>query len=80
MGHVWTAPLRQALIGVAAIAVGCSHVSGLLVQPYPRLLALMWVREAGPDQKSGLEARDPKRFSHLDDRPIDIMPLAPPQP
>src|SRR5262245_53794611 len=24
------------------IAVGCGHVSGLLVQPFPRLLALMW--------------------------------------
>ena len=39
--HVWTAPLRQALTGVVTIAVGCSHVSGLLVQPLPRLLALM---------------------------------------
>src|SRR6516164_933549 len=27
---------------MAAIAVGCSHVSGLLVQPFSRLLALMW--------------------------------------
>ena len=65
MGHVWTAPLRQALIGVLAIAVGCSHVSGLLVQPYPRLLALMWVREAGPDHLLGLEARDPSVRRHM---------------
>jgi hypothetical protein len=57
---------------VMCLACLCSH--------FPQLLALMWVREAGPDQKSGLEALDPKRFSHLDDRPIDIMPSAPPQP
>ena len=79
MGHVWTAPLRQALTGVVTIAVGCSHVSGLLVQPIPRLLALMWIREVGPDHSLGLEARDPSRFSHHNDRPIDIIPLAPPQ-
>jgi len=35
-------PCGQALRGVATIAVGCSHVSGLLVQPFSRLLALMW--------------------------------------
>src|SRR3974390_3104367 len=27
---------------MATIAVGCGHVSGLLVQPFSRLLALMW--------------------------------------
>jgi hypothetical protein len=41
MCHVWTAPLRQVLTSVMTIAVGCSHVSGLLMQPFPRLLALM---------------------------------------
>ena len=78
-GHVWTASLRQVLIGAAAIAVECGHVSGLSVQPIPRQLALMLIREAGPDHSLGLEARDPSRFSHHNDRPIDIIPLAPPQ-
>ena len=40
-GHVWTAHLRQVLIGVASIAVGCSHVSGLFLQSFPAT--------AGPD-------------------------------
>jgi hypothetical protein len=30
------------MFGMATIAVGCCHVSGLLVQPFARLLALMW--------------------------------------
>ena len=30
------------MFGMATIAVGCGHVSGLLVQPFSRLLALMW--------------------------------------
>ena len=38
--HVWTAPCGQALFGIATIAVGCSHVYGLLVQPFTT---------AGPD-------------------------------
>jgi hypothetical protein len=37
------------------------------------------VRKVGPDQSPGLDTRDPKRFSRLDDRPINIMPSAPPQ-
>jgi hypothetical protein len=38
------------------------------------------IREMGPDHEFGLEALDTRRFSHLDERPIDIMPSAPPQP
>jgi len=33
LGHVWMVPCGQALcLGMATIAVGCCHVSGLLVQ------------------------------------------------
>ena len=39
LGHVWTAPW-QGLFDVAAVLVGCGHVSGLLMrQVWP--LALM---------------------------------------
>jgi hypothetical protein len=64
----------------ATIAVGCSHVSGLLVQPLFTTAGPDVVREVGPDQVHGLDTRDPRRFSRLDDRPINIMPSAPPQP
>ena len=37
------------------------------------------IRELGPDHELGLGALDTRRFSHLDDQPIDIMPSAPPQ-
>ena len=41
-GHVWTAPLRQVLSWRGDDCGRGSHVSGLLVQPLYRLLALMW--------------------------------------
>jgi hypothetical protein len=37
---------------------GCSHVSGLLVQPFSTAAGLDVVREAGPDQGCGLDTRD----------------------
>src|SRR5262245_18247606 len=61
MGHVWTAPCGQALSGATTIAVGCSHVSGLLVQPFFTTAGPDVVREVGPDQFHGLDARDPKK-------------------
>ena len=61
VGHVWTAPLRQVLSWHAAIAVGCSHVSGLLVQPFFTTAGPDVVREVGPDQFHGLDTRDPKK-------------------
>ena len=60
-GHVWTAPCGQALFGVATIAVGCSHVSGLLMQPLFTTAGPDVVREVGPDHFHGLDARDPKK-------------------
>src|SRR5262245_61689165 len=65
---------------MAAIAVGCSHVSGLLVQPLFTTAGPDVVREVGPNHEDGLDTRDPRRFSPLDARPINIMPSAPPQP
>ena len=59
MGHVWTAPCGQALFGVATIAVGCGHVSGLLVQPFSRLLALMWFATRVLIKDLGSTSRDP---------------------
>jgi hypothetical protein len=38
---VWTAPRMQGFSWRWTIAVGCSHVSGLLLQPSRWLLALM---------------------------------------
>jgi hypothetical protein len=35
-------PCVKCWVGLVMIAVGCGHVSGLLVQPFSRLLALMW--------------------------------------
>src|SRR5262245_38991104 len=61
MGHVWTAPCGQALSGATTIAVGCSHVSDLLVQPFFTTAGPDVVREAGPDQRHGLDTRDPKK-------------------
>jgi hypothetical protein len=61
VGHVWTAPCGQALFGVVTIAVGCSHVSGLLVQPFFTTAGPDVVREVGPDQEHGLDTRDPKK-------------------
>jgi hypothetical protein len=52
---VWTAPCGQALFGVATIAVGCSHVSGLLMQPFSTTAGPDVVREVGPDQFHGLD-------------------------
>src|SRR5215510_13033678 len=43
------------------IAVGCGHVSGLLVQPLFTTAGPDVVREVGPDQIRGLDARDPKK-------------------
>src|SRR5262245_61724254 len=61
-------------------AVGCGHVSGLLVQPFSRLLALMWFARQVLINGLGSIPVTHRRFSRLDDRPIDIMPSAPPQP
>jgi len=46
---------------VVTIAVGCGHVSGLLVQPFFTTAGPDVVREVGPDQFHGLDARDPKK-------------------
>src|SRR5215470_4181059 len=46
---------------MATIAVGCSHVSGLLVQPLFTTAGPDVVREVGPDQFHGLDTRDPKK-------------------
>ena len=46
---------------MATIAVGCSHVSGLLVQPFFTTAGPDVVREVGPDQLHGLDTRDPKK-------------------
>jgi len=58
-GHVWTAPLRQVLIWRGDDAVGCGHVSGLLVQPFSRLLALMWFARRVLIRLMGSTSRDP---------------------
>src|SRR5262245_48277480 len=58
-----------------------SHVSGLLVQPLFTTAGPDVIREVGPDQGHGLDIPlTQRRFSRLDDRPINIMPSAPPQP
>src|SRR6516225_10681029 len=46
---------------MATIAVGCSHVSGLLVQPFFTTAGPDVVREVGPDQLHGLDTRDYKK-------------------
>jgi hypothetical protein len=40
---------------VVTIAVGCSHVSGLLLQPFFTTAGPDVVREVGPDQILGLD-------------------------
>jgi hypothetical protein len=55
-------------------------VSGLLVQPSARLLALMWLARQVLIIHQGSTPVTWGKFSRLDDRPIDIMPSAPPQP
>jgi hypothetical protein len=56
-----------------------SHVSGLFVQPFSRLLALMWFARWVLITYVGSTPVTERRFSCLDDRPINIMPSAPPQ-
>src|SRR5262252_9076340 len=46
---------------MATMAVGCSHVSGLLVQPLFTTAGPDVVREVGPDHIHGLDTRDPKK-------------------
>src|SRR5262245_13779748 len=80
LGHVWTAPPRQVLIwrdddcgrdAVMCLACWCSHCS--------RLLALMWFARWVLIKSMSTPVTH-RRFSRLDDRPINIMPSAPPQP
>jgi len=61
LGHACAAPCGQALFGVVTIAVGCGHVSGLLVQLFFTTAGPDVVREVGPDQRLGLDTRDPKK-------------------
>ena len=51
------------MFGMATIAVGCCHVSGLLVQSLLTTAGPDVVREMGPDQVHGLDTRDPKEGS-----------------
>jgi hypothetical protein len=68
------------MFGMGTIAVGavmclacwCSHCS--------RLLALMWFARWVLIKGMGSTPVTQRRFSRLDDRPINIMPSAPPQP
>src|SRR5215475_14106094 len=46
---------------MATIAVGCSHVCGLLVQPLFTTAGPDVVREVGPDHEHELDTRDPKK-------------------
>src|SRR5215813_7327621 len=46
---------------MATMAVGCSHVSGLLVQPLFTTAGPDVVREVGPDHIHGLDTRDYKK-------------------
>src|SRR5262245_25603064 len=54
------------------LACWCSHCS--------RLLALMWFARWVLIKGMGSRPMTQRRFSRLDDRPINIMPSAPPQP
>jgi len=56
------------------IAVGCSHVSGLLMQQPTWLLALMWFARRVLIIPMGSTPVTAGRFSRFDDRPIYIMP------
>jgi hypothetical protein len=53
--------LRSSTFWRVTIAVGCSHVSGLLVQPFFTTAGPDVVREMGPDQVHGLDTRDAKK-------------------
>src|ERR1700736_993516 len=55
------APASSAELAWRLIAIGCSHVSGLLVQPFFTTAGPDVVREVGPDQGHGLDTRDPKK-------------------
>jgi hypothetical protein len=57
---------------VMCLACWCSHFS--------RLLALMWFARWVLIKCMGSTPVTQRRFSRLDDRPINIMPSAPPQP
>src|SRR5215510_14043035 len=57
---------------VMCLACWCSHSS--------RLLALMWFARWVLIKFMGSTPVTLRRFSRLDDRPINIMPSAPPQP
>src|SRR5262245_29247343 len=80
LGHVWTAPLRQVLSWRAAIAVGCRLCLACWCSHCSRLLALMWFARWVLIISLGSTPVTQRRFSRLDDRPINIMPSAPPQP
>src|SRR5262249_61322911 len=56
---------------VMCLTCWCSHSS--------RLLALMWFARRGLIKGMGSTPVTQRRFSHLDDRPINIIPSAPPQ-
>jgi len=43
------------MLGTATIAVGCSHVSGLLVQPFFTTAGPDMVREVGPNHVHGVD-------------------------
>src|SRR5262245_61724253 len=61
MGHVWTAPCGQALFGVVAI---CGRVRSCVWPVGAAILTAAGpdvVREAGPDQRLGLDTRDPQK-------------------
>ena len=54
-GHVWTAPWQE-LSDVAAVLVGCGHVSGLLMRQVSPL-ALMLCADQVPIESTHLEMR-----------------------
>jgi hypothetical protein len=55
LGHVWTAPWQEPS-DVAAVLVGCGHVSGLLMRQ-ERPLALMLCADRVPIERLHLEVR-----------------------
>src|SRR5262249_34855893 len=68
---------QYADIREGSFAVGCGHVSGLLVQPFSRPRALMWFARWVLIKSMGSTPVTQRRFSLLDARPISIMPSAP---
>jgi hypothetical protein len=62
------------MFGMATIAVGCSHVSGPLVQPFFTTAGPDVVREVGPNRTWGRHPLTRRRLSRLEHRPINIMP------